>query len=331
MMRVTGSEEDVDLVLARERLLDRRSRLASAVHGVDDPSLTELLQQVDAALERVEHGSFGRCSHCEGMVEPERLLADPLQQICLDCLSPSEQRELERDLHLAAEVQAALLPERDLCAAGWVCHLDYQPLGTVSGDYCDLLVDDDELLLLLGDVSGKGVSAAMLMSHLHAVFRSLAWAETPLVEMLGRANRLFCEATLAQSFATLIAARLRSGGRIELANAGHCPALVIGASEVQQIDGTGLPLGLFCSATYAIRELQLEPGETLLLYTDGLTESAGPDGIEYGTEALLRRSAGLADLGPADLARACIDDARRHRGTASATDDLTVLAVRWNG
>ena len=92
---------------------------------------------------------------------------------CLDHLTQTERAELQRDLDLASEVQRNLLPQNGLCAGDWETSYHYAPLGAVSGDYCDLIPTDGQLFFVLGDVSGKGVAASMLMAQLHALFRSL--------------------------------------------------------------------------------------------------------------------------------------------------------------
>src|SRR5712671_6454656 len=108
-----------DLHLLRDQLVLRRQKLEAATAKTRTVNLLQLLEQVDRALERVEHGSYGVCEHCAGTVEPERLFSDPLAEVCLDCLKPAEQRALEQDLMLASRIQAGLLPKRDFCAAGW--------------------------------------------------------------------------------------------------------------------------------------------------------------------------------------------------------------------
>jgi sigma-B regulation protein RsbU (phosphoserine phosphatase) len=122
----------------------------------------------------------------------------------------------------------------------------------VSGDYCDLIASEsgeEGLLFLLGDVSGKGVTASLLMTHLHAMFRSLASVGMPLTEMMGRANRLLCESTTAGQFATLVCGRAARSGEVEISSAGHCPVLAIRDGDIPRFESTGMPLGCFVMAT----------------------------------------------------------------------------------
>ena len=262
-------------------------------------------------------------------METDRLLADPLTTVCLDCLTDPERRALERDLALASRVQLSLLPPRDFAAGEWSGHYAYLPHGAVSGDYVDVLTGTNsgtDAVVMVGDVSGKGVAAALLMSHLHAIFRATAGAG--LAEMVERANRLLCAAAPAASFATLVAARLRPDGMIELCTAGHTPPLVVTADGIRQLPSDGMPLGLFCEAPYSTRELHLEPGEALLLATDGLTESTNGSDVELGSDGVGAALTSASRRSAADLVRAANDAARTHRRGAAAHDDLTVLAVR---
>src|SRR5512135_1400362 len=155
-----------DYPLVRDQLLDRRQRLEAALRELDDPEpLHGLLREVDAALERIEKGTYGLCAVCHGAIEADRLEADPLLCNCIDHLTPGEQRALEQDLDLSGRVQAGLLPARELTHDGWEIAYHYEPLGAVSGDYCDVqTAERGGLLVLVGDVVGKGVSASLLMS-----------------------------------------------------------------------------------------------------------------------------------------------------------------------
>jgi serine phosphatase RsbU (regulator of sigma subunit) len=213
----------------REQLEKRHEELAtvlSSPRAVGTARLHELLHEVDSALERMDQGTYGVCEVCHDTVERERLIADPLVRLCLDHLTIEDRRALEGDLELAARIQRGLLPHTDVRSLDWHILYDYKPAGLVSGDYCDLISPSGEhpgLMFLLGDVSGKGVAASLLMSHLHAMFRSLAGAGLELDKLLEVANRIFCESTIAGQYATLICGRVRQGGEIEIASAGHYP------------------------------------------------------------------------------------------------------------
>jgi phosphoserine phosphatase RsbU/P len=313
----------------RTELEHRRARLHEALHSpAADASLSQLLTAVDTALSRIDQGTFGLCETCHESIEAERLLADPLVRFCLDHLTSAEQRALESDLSLAASIQRALLPKPGLAPAGWDVRYHYQPAGMVSGDYCDLFETDGGLLFMLGDVSGKGIAASMLMSHLHATFRSLAEAGLPLGRLVQDANRIFCESTLAGQFATLVVGRATHDGSVEFVSAGHLPVLHLHGDGATPEDSTGVPLGMFCDTSFPVHRLTLAHRDTLFLYTDGLTEARNRAGAEYGLHRIRTLAARHTRMEPAGLISECLEDLLSFREGLKQTDDLTLLAVR---
>jgi phosphoserine phosphatase RsbU/P len=314
----------------REQLLERRHKLEAVIDvAADDAQFRRLLEEVDAALGRMESGSYGLCEVCHTPVESERLLADPLVCVCLGCLSPKQKRALEEDLELAARIQAGLLPCRETAHDGWHVAYHYEAAAVVSGDYCDVLKDDDgRLYFMLGDVAGKGVAASLLMSQLHAMFRTLVPLGLPLVQIVERASRLFCESTLSTHYATLVCGRADASGEVELCNAGHLPPLLLRGGGATLIEATGLPVGIFCNERFTSERFRMEAGDTLFLFTDGLSEAGDPAGAEYGTERLRELLCRHHGLIPAELVGACLDDLRRFCAGAPRADDLTVMALR---
>ncbi len=316
----------------RTQLEERRQRLQTALNSsAANTPLAQLLLEVDAALERMESGTYGLCEECHEAIEKDRLIADPLTCYCLDHLTSAQQRALEEDLELAARIQRALLPQRNLRHAGWLVHHHYEPAGPVSGDYCDVIRSangDEELFFLLGDVSGKGVAASMLMSHLHAMFRSLTSVGLPLEQLLERANRVFCESTMAGHYATLVCGRASRSGEVEISNAGHLPSLLIHKGDVTRIEATGLPLGMFSSGNYPVKKTRLEPGDTLFLHTDGLSETRDHSGAEYGLARLTRFVGGCHGLSPEALTASCLKDLKAFSSGTPRADDLTVMVIR---
>ena len=327
----------------RTELTRRHNRLESAIRSQStaDAALSTLLNEVDAALARMDAGSYGICKTCHEPIEADRLLANPLAQFCLDDLNIEERRALESDLLLAARIQQTLLPSRNFSPAGWHVHYHYSPAGVVSGDYCDVFESKSGLVFLLGDVSGKGIAASMLMSHLHATFRSLADAELPLDKMVEAANRIFAESTMAGQFATLVVGRATQDGAIEFVSAGHLPLLHLCADGTRSQGATGVPLGMFATASFPVFNFSIAPSDSLFIYTDGLTESRNPAGEEYG----LHRVKALADThtkntrahahtgahaksAPATLISNCLSDLQLFTAGSKPTDDLTLLALQ---
>jgi sigma-B regulation protein RsbU (phosphoserine phosphatase) len=255
-------------------------------------------------------------------------MADPLVHVCLDCLTPAQQKALEEDLELATKIQSALLPQHHLLMPGWETTYHYQGAGPVSGDYCDLVTSGENLYFIVGDVSGKGVAASMLMSHLHATFRTLMSVHLPIDEMMGRANRMFCESTLPTHYATLVCGKTYRTGEVEFCNAGHHPPLLVQRSKISPLEATGLPLGMFGDGSFSVNKMRLAPGDLLLLYTDGLSEATDRTGREYGAQRLCEFIKKSGSLPPKELISACLEDARSFRSGRPWTDDLTLMVIR---
>ncbi|MEJ2109014.1 MAG: SpoIIE family protein phosphatase [Acidobacteriota bacterium] len=313
----------------RTQLSNRRQSLERAISvSPDDPYLSEMLTEVDDALSRLDDGTYGICETCHDAIESERISADPLVRFCLDHLTPIQQKELEQDLELAAQIQSALLPPKSFHHGGWRSAYDYEPLGPVSGDYCYLITaKDGSFYFVIGDVSGKGIAAAILMSHLHALFRTLISVEIPLAQIMERASRVFCESTLANQYATLVCGKADSKGNIEICNAGHLPPILIQGNKYHYLNANGLPLGLFCREEFSIDRVNLTNGDFLITVTDGFTESQNPSGEEFGMESFVKTIQQHSIKSASELVKQSIKSATDFRGGIPARDDLTMLVL----
>jgi sigma-B regulation protein RsbU (phosphoserine phosphatase) len=315
----------------RHELVQRRRRLSVATVGDRSAEVQRLLHEVDEALERMDQDRFGSCEVCHGSIEIERLNEDPLTTICLDCLTASERRSLEADLELAVEVQGSLVPRGEVVARGWKGWVHSRPVGTVGGDFAEIVADADEgrVRFVVGDVSGKGVSAALLGAHLQALIRSTDVVPRPLAERVAVVNRLFAAVTPVRFFATLVWGVVDRDGRGELVNAGHLPAVVVGREGCRLLESTGVPVGLFPGARFTSTPFELGPGEQILLFTDGVTESTDGRDREYGVEAVWSLvSARDLDLSLEETVSRYVRDVARHRGGHEQHDDLTVMVLR---
>ncbi|HEY7305330.1 MAG TPA: SpoIIE family protein phosphatase [Bryobacteraceae bacterium] len=313
----------------RQQLVDRRHRLEQAAsRSHDSVHLRLLLNEVDGALSRIENGSFGICESCHESIEADRLVADPLVRICLDHLSKTERNALEHDLELAARVQRGLLPRQTFRRDGWHICYHYEAAGLVSGDYCDVIdAGEAGLYFMVGDVSGKGLAASMLMAHLHAMFRTLISVQLPLACMLKHASRVFSESTLPSQYATLVCGRAMPDGTVEISNAGHPPPLLVHNGKVTLFEQSDLPVGLFPSEEFSITELHFEPGDGLVLYSDGVSEAVDPSGGEYSAERLQDVIRGSGRVNAPELVAACRDDLTGFRAHAPKTDDVTLFVL----
>jgi sigma-B regulation protein RsbU (phosphoserine phosphatase) len=320
------------LQTAREQLLARRERLESVLEDHETEQLNQLLTQVDQALERIDTGDFGLCTVCHETVEADRLMHDPLVSVCLGCLSPSQQRALEYDLELAARIQNGLLPASDLAIPGWQVAYHYRPAGMVGGDYCDVISDGrGGAYFLIADVAGKGVAAAMLTANLRAVFRALVPMGLDVEQLLVHANRLFCEGKLPMQYATLVFGYSSPSGELQLVNAGHLPALLVRGEHVTRLESGCMPLGLFSDQQFTATTGNLQIGDLVVLYTDGVTEAQDSSGTEYGVGKLQALIQEKKMWCPEELVASCRDCLNEFRGTAERADDETLLAIQFVG
>jgi sigma-B regulation protein RsbU (phosphoserine phosphatase) len=317
---------DVTTMMLRGQLVERRDRLTRVAGALDAGEVGRLLGEVDAALQRIEEGRFGLCETCGDPIETDRLLANPIERYCLDHLTPREMDALRRDLALATQVQQGLLPRPGIVANGWQIAYRYEPAASVSGDYCDVMAHGDALYFLVGDVSGKGVSASLLMAHLHAMFRSLIPMGLPLEQLVGRASRMFCESTLPTHYATLVCGRALPSGDTEVCSAGHPPVVRIAQGRGERLPLSGVPLGMFSDVDYAVQRLHVAENETLLIYTDGAFEAEDAGGNEFGIDRLLDVAARSAGASPDALLDACLADVAAFRA-GPPHDDVTLMTV----
>lgn len=244
------------------------------------------------------------------------------------------QRErIHRELQIAKDVQARLLPKRDPQVPGFAISGVCRPAQSIGGDSYDYIVTGDRLLLTIADVAGKGVPAALLMSNLQAGLRGLAFGQSgeDLAGMLSQLNGLVFESTPANRFITLFAlACFRGSRRVVYSSAGHNPAALCrsGSTEVEWIRTKGLALGLKRQAAYTEGELDLAPGDTVVLYTDGVTEAMNTGGEEFGEARLAQLISAGSSLATSDLRDALVRGVDEFATGAPQHDDITLVVLR---
>jgi sigma-B regulation protein RsbU (phosphoserine phosphatase) len=261
-------------------------------------------------------------------VEGEYLFASPPLDFCLGALTGNKPPALEHDLAQAVITQRALLPRRTSPFNGWQVHYHYAPTAPVGGDCCDLFEYNGDLLFLLGDVSGKGLAASLLMSHLHGTFRALANTDCPLDSMMEAANRIFSQSTQLGQLATLVVGVATREGSIEFVSAGHLPMLHLSRLGVNDKGATAVPLGTFSDTRFQSHRFSLDPGDALLLYSDGLTESCNSAGEEYGIARLREVAAQYHLAAPLELIAGCLSELHSFTRGTGQTDDMTLLVIQ---
>ena len=238
---------------------------------------------------------------------------------------------LQAQLELARQVQLSLLPRSRCCLSDWEIALSYEPAGFVSGDYVDLIpAGEDAFYFALGDVSGKGVAASMLMSHLHATLRTLLPSTGAIEDVVRLASRTFCESALPAHFATLVLGKADRSGAVELVNAGHTPVLLLDGDDVEMIAAASLPLGLFCSTDFSSVKRSVSAESVLFLSSDGITEATDGGEKEFALTGLADVLYQSRKLRPSKIVETVEGAVARYTGGRPLTDDRTMLALRWS-
>ena len=264
-------------------------------------------------------------------------MRDELKQHIADLTEATAARErLQRELEIAQHIQESMLPKNHYVGAGvypFELNALLRPARVVGGDlYSYVVSGDGRLCFLIGDVSDKGIPAALFMARTITSANSHASAIEQPEQLLRQLNADLCAGNDDCMFVTLLCGVLDlATGRLLLASAGHDAPIRIGAGGAVRIEvETGGPLGLDPDMTFPPAEAQLAAGETVVLYTDGVTEALDPDGRLYGEERLFDALA-QCDRHPAGTVAAVVADVAQFSGGAAQADDMTLLVLRWHG
>ncbi len=240
-----------------------------------------------------------------------------------------EMRRLEDDMRIAAEIQTSLLPDEAPGITGYGLVGSNRPCRTIGGDYYDFEIEEDELLMALGDVSGKGTGAALLMTVLRAAVRG-QWTDPSVAEAVKRINRTVCQNVPDGKYITFFLSRLDpSGHALRYVNAGHNPPLLVRPDgEVEELKDGGMVLGMFEDTPYEEGVVTLGSGDTLLVFSDGVTETWNPEDEEFGEERLAAIARSGADLDAAGLQSAILRELDAFVAGGKATDDRTLIVLK---
>jgi sigma-B regulation protein RsbU (phosphoserine phosphatase) len=246
-----------------------------------------------------------------------------------------EKKQIERELALAASIQQNLFPAEmptlDRCVVAAV----NRPARQVGGDYYDALTDGSSVpggrwLFCVADVSGKGISASLLMSNIQATLRALLGREASLAELTRCINDLMFTSTPGNRYVTALLFSIDPAtGRCVYVNAGHTEGLILRAGgAVEYLKGTGVALGMFPGMVYEERGFELAAGDLLALYSDGVTEAINLDDEEFGVDGLIDSLRRVHDQAPAAMVDAVLRDVDRFAGDAPQYDDITLMLLK---
>jgi sigma-B regulation protein RsbU (phosphoserine phosphatase) len=307
-------------------------------------SMTNTVDKLYVATERVKAGDF---SHRVGLQPQDQLsalgeafdgMASSVQRLVRESL---EKTRLEGELEIAREVQSQLFPQSVPEVPGLQLFGVCKPARTVSGDYYDFLrLGEDRTGLVVGDISGKGISAALLMasiqSALHAQFYDghapgiiSEEALKSSAGVVGRLNRQLYASTPTEKYATFFYAIYDAATRkLTFTNAGHPPPFYFHRGKIERLETGGTVVGLFGPATYEQAVIQLEPGDMLVAFTDGMTEPENSFGEEFGEDRLLEAVVRAAACAPEELVKEIYRTVNDWTGSPELQDDMTVVVAR---
>ena len=242
-----------------------------------------------------------------------------------------EKAKVEHELRIAAEIQRSLLPEGRRDGAFFHAMGASLPARSIGGDFFEYTdMDDGSIGVVLGDVAGKGPAAALLTAKIQGLFTAQASSNSPAAAMR-QVNQGLLKRQVDARYATVFYATLSPQGRLVHCNAGHNPPLVVSASGVRTLEGSGMPVGLFGAAPYADEETQLQPGDVLVTFSDGVTEALNTAGEEYSEARLIEEVQKYRTAPLGDFLQAVITSVQAFAAGAQQSDDVTVLVLRYLG
>ena len=332
------NRDDVNLQGAQSIISQRlRAVVAIPLYAMSRANSTE-------SLIRAERGQFLGILYLDsrrpaGFSKLDRQILDAIASEAASILDNArlvdrerQRQRLEQEISFARDIQQALLP----------CHLRDFPhlaiIGTsspclaVGGDYFDVFpLSDNRTAFLIADVSGKGLGAALLTTMLQGALSGTKMGADP-ADVFCHINRFLCEHSEVGRYATMFFGILDPEGRLEFVNAGHLPPLLLRAGEVDEpFTEGGFPVGLIPEASYVASSVALHPGDTLVLYSDGVTEAMDPDHEMFGVSRLRELLVGKHEAPLETLKNSILESVQAFSRGASQADDITLLIARYRG
>ena len=241
-------------------------------------------------------------------------------------------QRVEDELKTAAQIQQALQPVGQYSGNGFEIAAVSIPCRQIGGDFFDFFdLPDETFGLVLGDVAGKGPPAALMASMLLGLFAAHVYRGGTPAETLGQVNQALVRRAIEARFATALCATLTADGRLTYSNAGHNHPFVVGRAGCRRLCSSGLILGAFEQAKFGDETVQLDPGDIVVVCSDGITEAFSADREEFGDERLMFCVEAHRELDPSALLEHVLNDVRQFTAGAAQSDDLTGLVLRYTG
>jgi len=333
-MTVSDLEHFKAILVEREDLLNGYLGGLPAEGASETDRVRGLLSEIRKALGRIEDKTFGTCQVCRDEVEYHRLEVQPIREVCLGCITPEEQTRLEEELAIAARVHRALLPQKVEAIAGYDFAVKSLAASSVGGDYYDFLRDDSGAVtkVVIADSMGKGIPAGLLMSNLQGALRVLAQEHRSPSTLVSKLNWWLCRNVPINKFISLACLDLESAtgsATARYANAGHCPIIRVRPDGSREyFVSTGAVLGVHEDFRFDERTVQVNAGDLLVMYTDGVTEAVNSRDEMFGDERLAQ----FCVSHRAEPAGAFLDNLLkeicRFTGQDAFDDDLTVIVLK---
>jgi phosphoserine phosphatase RsbU/P len=283
-----------------------------------------------------EYSSSDRSGHVEIHMLDMHVWGGLLLLVVL-LLELADRVVMKRDLEIAKDIQAWLLPGAPLQIPGYQIAYTTRPANTVAGDYYDVILRpgptlaEDRILFIVADVAGKSIPAAMLMATFQASLRTLSSSGIPLADLVTGVNRYACSNSQGGvRFTTAFFAELDPAtGEMTYVNAGHnVPILRKSSGAVERLEAGGIPVGILSAAPYQVGTTRIDPGDWLVIFTDGVIEAFNAKNDEYGEDALLRLVSRGTALTPAEQLRNLLAELDRFVGNTPQHDDITCLLLK---
>jgi sigma-B regulation protein RsbU (phosphoserine phosphatase) len=331
----------------RTGLLERRQNLTDWMQNTptdlrdinlgpeSEQSIQDHLHTIDHAIEEAELENLGRCRVCQDLIEPELLETDYTAEVCLEHLSSEEIHNLENELELAKVIQKTLLPSTAPNVYGLDIAAYSRPAQIVGGDYFDFIpFKNGAFGFMIADVAGHGVSASLHMASIQALMHAVVPTQSSPAEVAQQIHQLFVHNIHYTTFVTMFIAALDLGtNQLTFCNAGHNPPLVFRQQQGEKYSSywlmpTGAAVGLIEDAQYKESSINLESGDILLFYTDGVTEAVNDANIEFGRSRLLDLVDRKHDLPAKEMLQEIRQGLEAYIQSRTLADDTTMVLCR---